>query len=410
MRSLLVVGLSVGQAASTVPGVATASDPYAAAVQVAAASGPGRGTPPGLAFGAIQGDPGSRVSSQLRREICSRVRCVKSSLVMTRGRVDVTKMQARNVSGYLSGSVKGRGAARNLSLALVTTSERPARTWRLPLTSKGRLPTESLEATSAELVNLLVPLPEASATAVAPPAVSGPAAEPSAADAPLPTPSPAPMVTSAQPPEPPPPPPVEAPTPPPVPAPQPAAAGPVEGAARAKREGRRTEGLIPGILIGPKFSATALFPPNLMVGGELKVLGYLGASFEYGIWPRSDDVKDYSLSARTWSTGLRAYPFGGAFFVGAVLGHYELTGTQVSSNARATAKSTYLGPQIGWKWDFDVGLFLGLNLGYAFSLDYASSLSGVATSSSLQDAKNKADSYIKTGVPIWTALELGWFF
>jgi hypothetical protein len=176
--------------------------------------------------------------------------------------------------------------------------------------------------------------------------------------------------------------------------------------AAAKEESPRTGGLIPGILIGPKVAATFLFPPNVMVGAEVKALGYLGASFEYGVFPRSTSVSSYTATGPTWSAGLRVYPFRGAFFVGAVLGNYNLTLTQ--PGATLNLKSTYLGPQIGWKWAFDFGLFLGLNLGYGFSLNYASPLTG--TAGTLQRVKDDADTYLRPGIPVVTLLELGWFF
>jgi hypothetical protein len=179
--------------------------------------------------------------------------------------------------------------------------------------------------------------------------------------------------------------------------------------------GPRTEGLIPGVLLGPKVTATLLFPPNVMVGLELRVIGYIGASFEYGVFPQNQDVGGYNLKIKTWSTGLRCYPWRGAFFIGAVLGNYDLTAAQAVNGtqfATLQVKSMYLGPQIGWKWAWDFGLFLGLNLGYGFSLDYQSTLTQppLAPSSDLKTAKENADKYLKPGVPILTLLELGFLF
>jgi len=179
--------------------------------------------------------------------------------------------------------------------------------------------------------------------------------------------------------------------------------------------GPRTEGVIPGLLFGPKATATLLFPPNVMVGLELRIIGYIGASFEYGVFPQNQEAGGYNLKIKTWSAGLRWYPWRGAFFLGAVLGNYDVTATQsVNGTEFATlqVKSMYLGPQIGWKWAWDFGLFLGLNLGYGFSLDYQSTLTQppLAPSSDLNSAKQNADKYLKTGVPILTLLELGWLF
>ena len=169
------------------------------------------------------------------------------------------------------------------------------------------------------------------------------------------------------------------------------------------------------MLFGPKVTATLLFPPNVMVGLELRVIGYIGASFEYGVFPSSQTVDTYNLKVKTWSAGLRWYPWAGAFFVGAVLGNYDLTATQtVGLNQVSTlhVSSMYLGPQIGWKWAWDFGLFLGLNFGYGFSLDYQSTLTQppLVSSSDLKTAQENADLYLKTGVPILTLLELGFLF
>ncbi len=184
--------------------------------------------------------------------------------------------------------------------------------------------------------------------------------------------------------------------------------------ARADDE-RRTEGLIPYVLVGPKVTAALFFPPNLMVGGELKVLGWVGASFEYGLYPKDQLINGISTSFSTWSMGLRAYPFRGTFFVGAVFGSYQIGGSQAVGFPPQTGtlqvKSLYLGPQIGWKWDFDFGLFLGLNLGYGFNLNYTSTLvvPGVSAGD-LATAKENLDKYISFGVPVITVLEIGWLF
>jgi hypothetical protein len=197
-----------------------------------------------------------------------------------------------------------------------------------------------------------------------------------------------------------------------APAPQAAAPAPA-----AKDDGYRTEGLIPGVLIGPKVSATLLFPPNVMVGAELRVIGYIGASFEYGVFPRNQTIQGYTGEIRSWSAGLRAYPFRGAFFVGAVLGNYDVTLSQTvsgypqSQTVTLNVSSMYLGPQIGWKWTWDFGLFLGLNLGYGFSLDYQSKLTPAQVyGTDLTTIQQNADKYLKPGVPILTLLEIGFLF
>jgi len=389
-----------------------------------------------IAIGSIQGDPQSRVSAPLRTAICAKLECVKRSQVVAHGHVDLAMMGKRQVGGFLFGSVGNKAGTRTLWLALITNSEKPASTWSLPLTARGTLPGASVKATTAELVDILairaaeaeIPAGPQPTSVAEPPAESREASPPVAAvepsapaavaateaavnaaaipAAPAAAAASAPLAASTVPQT------VEPSAAPPAPAQATAPQAPSQPApSPAKPEGHRTEGLIPGILIGPKATATLLFPPNVMVGAELKVIGWFGASFEYGVYPRNLTVSDYSLSVQTWSAGLRAYPFRGTFFVGAVLGSYNLTGAQTvgGESVALNVKSMYLGPQIGWKWDFDVGLFLGLNLGYGFSLNYTSTLSGTG-SSSLQTAKENADKYLKFGVPVLTLVELGWLF
>ncbi len=271
---------------------------------------------------------------------------------------------------------------------------------------------DTIRILTAVLAALTVALPPA--PALASEEDPAPAAVPSAAQEVAQTPAATPEPASA-----------DAPTvqqaPPPAPGNLPAsptavaapAGKPVEPA-QAADDGYRTSGLIPGVLIGPKATATLLFPPAVMVGAELRVIGYIGASFEYGVFPRNLTVQGYTGQSTTWSAGLRAYPFKGAFFVGVVFGRYDVTLSQavasypVPQTATLNVASTYLGPQIGWKWTWDFGLFLGLNLGYGFSLDYQSSLTPTGIQgTNLTSVKENADKYLKTGIPILTLLEIG---
>jgi hypothetical protein len=146
---------------------AAASATAEAAADVAGASGAAPRATARVALGAIQGDPKSRVSGQLRSELCRRFECVARSQVVTGGKVDFAKMQARRVDGFLFGSVAGKERA--LWLALLTPAERPAKTWSLPLTGKGVLPGASLEETAREIEELLGSrLPAAGAPAIPP--------------------------------------------------------------------------------------------------------------------------------------------------------------------------------------------------------------------------------------------------
>jgi len=86
-----------------------------------------------------------------------------------------------------------------------------------------------------------------------------------------------------------------------------------------RRSGTRDSGLIPGVLIGPRLSLLALPTPAL--GVEAKILRYVGLSFDYGFFPKID-ISGVSVSYSMWNVAARVYPWGNAFFIGAVYGHY----------------------------------------------------------------------------------------
>ena len=175
----------------------------------------------------------------------------------------------------------------------------------------------------------------------------------------------------------------------------------------------KTQGAIPGILLGPKLNLVAL-PPG--IGLEAKLLGNsLGLSLDLGLVP-SVTISNASDSWIDLNLGARYYPWRARFYVGAAVGgrSFSATATDTAKNlqAKATVTSFYLAPEIGWKFVWDGGFFLGIDLGYQIIISANTTLdipSGVdpAKSKNVTDA---ADKIGKIGLPVLTLLQLGYFF
>jgi len=171
--------------------------------------------------------------------------------------------------------------------------------------------------------------------------------------------------------------------------------------------GPKVSGLIPGVLIGPRLSVAV---PAPTVGAEVKILRFVGASFDYAIFPKIT-ISGVDVSYSMWNVAARVYPFGDVFFVGAVYGHYgvDATATVAQGTGSVRASSDFLGPQIGARWIQESGFFFGVDVAWAFPLSYRSEASpdpsGTTTS-----VKETADRYLKNGIPLAGLISVGWLF
>jgi hypothetical protein len=168
------------------------------------------------------------------------------------------------------------------------------------------------------------------------------------------------------------------------------------------------------MVIGPKLSILSLPAPG--IGVEAKIRNVVGLSLDYQLIPdvRADDLKveytDVKLAAK-W------YPWHGAFSLGAAFGRrsFEATAHDDATNLDASVEvaSTYLAPQLGWRWVWNSGLFLGMDLGYQIILSSRTTLSvpvAIAGGETDQDVKEAGDDLGKLGFPIVSLLQIGWFF
>jgi hypothetical protein len=180
----------------------------------------------------------------------------------------------------------------------------------------------------------------------------------------------------------------------------------VEGHAGSQDSVTKESGIIPGVLIGPRLGMDL---PAPTIGAEAKILRYFGASFEYAFFPKIG-IAGASIGYSMWEASARVYPFGGAFFIGAVYGHYGIEGSVTSAQGSGAVRvnSNFLGPQIGARWVQPSGFFAGIDVGWAFPLSYHSD-SSPDPSGTTVSIQQTADRYLQHGVPLVGA-SLGWLF
>jgi len=173
--------------------------------------------------------------------------------------------------------------------------------------------------------------------------------------------------------------------------------------------GTKSSGLIPGVLIGPRLNLIALPTPTL--GAEAKILRYLGVSFDYGFIPKFKVDEGLTVQYSSWNLTARVFPWGKTFFLGAMLGHYGFSSSASGTNGTGSVdvSSSFFGPVIGGRWIQNSGFFTGLDLGWGFPLKYSSVTSEGASGTPL-DIKDKADQYLRHGMPLLAVVSFGYFF
>jgi hypothetical protein len=196
----------------------------------------------------------------------------------------------------------------------------------------------------------------------------------------------------------------------PAAAPAPAPAAQAEGAPYGK-----VSGIIPGMVIGPKLNLLTLSPG---IGIEAKIGGQLGVSVDYGLWPQTTmagDEVDVTIDMKDLRAGVRYFVTGKAFFVGAEIGRrtftFEATNT-VGDYANLDVVSTYVAPEIGWRFVQPSGLFFGFDLGYQIMLSSKNTLKSnlIPSAQTRQDVEDAGDALGKAGLPVLGLLSLGYFF
>lgn len=172
----------------------------------------------------------------------------------------------------------------------------------------------------------------------------------------------------------------------------------------------KTEGVIPGVLFGPKLTLLSLSPG---VGLEVKLGSRLGFSLDYGFLP-DVSYSGVKINYRDLAGAVRVYPFAGAFYLGASCGQrtFKAHGSSGVDEARVTVDTTYLAPQLGWRWIWTNGFFLGTELGYQIVVDHKMSFWSTATADAgtIKDVNDAGDQIGKIGLPVASLFQVGYFF
>jgi hypothetical protein len=177
----------------------------------------------------------------------------------------------------------------------------------------------------------------------------------------------------------------------------------------------KTDGLIPGVIFGPKLS---LRLPTPAVGVEVKVLNLLGLSFDYGMIPELEgdvDTTSYSGEVVDWSVAAKVYPFRGRFFVGAALGKRTVSATAEDldplldeTGGAVDVDVTYLAPELGWRWTWASGFFLGMEFAWQLPLSDSVRYSADMTEQTKLDLEDAVD-IARGQLPSVALLQVGWF-
>ncbi len=201
----------------------------------------------------------------------------------------------------------------------------------------------------------------------------------------------------------------------PAPVPAPTLIGAPAPPARAPVYGK-PEGLIPGAVIGPKL-ALVPFPGLLGAGVEAKFLNLVGVSVDYNFFP-AITIADVKASYRDVSLAARVFPWRRSLFIGAAVGYRDFTGKQTNTTTKeefqVDVKSLYLAPEIGWRFVWSSGFFMGLDLGYQLVLSPRTRLTqpqqvSVLSEATKKDVENFGDQFGKIGLPIVSLLQFGFY-
>jgi hypothetical protein len=173
----------------------------------------------------------------------------------------------------------------------------------------------------------------------------------------------------------------------------------------------KTDGVVPGMVFGPKLTLVGF--PTPAVGAEAKLDGWVGLSFDYGYVPPFK-VKEARVGWDNWSAGAKVFPFRGAFFLGALYGQRSIRVKvkDQSSDLEGSARisSRYLAPELGWRWSWEVGFTMGMDLGWQFVTGSSKRITipGGFDAEKEKDVRDITRRVANQGIPVLGLLEVGW--
>ncbi len=186
----------------------------------------------------------------------------------------------------------------------------------------------------------------------------------------------------------------------------------------------KKDGLFGAFIFGPKISLGTI-PPIAGLGLDAKITPLFGLGLDYQYVPTLN-LGEVSIKFNSTTASFRIFPFMGSMFLGLTYGTFngvlEKSGTILTQSISASleVKTMILAPNIGWRWVWNSGFFMGMKLGYQFPVSVKSTLSAstsiaeiLATPEYLKmksDIESAANTYGKMALPHFSLLELGFYF
>ncbi len=186
----------------------------------------------------------------------------------------------------------------------------------------------------------------------------------------------------------------------------------------------KVRGILGPVTLGLGLSVVGLLRPvEFSLQGKLK--DYVGFQGTYGFLPKLT-IAGYKVSVNATDARLRWHPFRGSFYLGASIGTQNVivaksqTISGFAINAEGEVKTSFVTPMIGWRWVWNSGFFMGMDLGWqiARSSQTKVTLKDAPAALTSTDEYKKAENeivtqgnkYGKTNLPHLSLLSFGWLF
>lgn len=177
------------------------------------------------------------------------------------------------------------------------------------------------------------------------------------------------------------------------------------------------------LTVGPKVTALG-FPSPFRAGIEAKWDNTFGIGFDLGSLPPTG-VANSRVAVTTYTGAVRYYPWRGPFYFGLGVGKQNIEGSRPASYSgysyvvTVKADSILLAPQVGWRWVWESGFYLGLEAGLQVPL--ASNLNASTDAATfikaseeykvqLNNLEKQAKLLVDVPLPHFAVLQVGYFF
>jgi hypothetical protein len=167
-----------------------------------------------------------------------------------------------------------------------------------------------------------------------------------------------------------------------------------------------------GFVVGPKISG-GVQPAVAVFGVEGKWKNLIGFGFDYGLIP-TVILSNVSVGMTSYSGVVRIFPWEQAMFFGVAVGSqsWDFSITDATAGLiKVGAQTTFVAPHIGWRWTWESGFFMGMELGWqiAASNSVSGTIPAIAGATVKKDLNEALDNLGKASLPRVALLQLGWY-